>query len=137
MNEDIEILKDKLKKKLENYELDKKIGQLSVDSIYSLFPNESKTLLDYIEQLKEENERLQEQKDFWRKEFVGKKEQLDKYKEVAEEVREYITIYRSYANINGRDYLKDRDEIGELDTEQVDKVLQILDKAKGEINNGE
>ena len=51
MNEEIEILKDKLKKKLENYELDKKIGQLSVDSIYSLFPNESKTLLDYIEQL--------------------------------------------------------------------------------------
>ena len=50
MNEDIEKLKEKLKKKLENYELDKKIGQLSVDSIYSMFPTESKLLLDYIEQ---------------------------------------------------------------------------------------
>lgn len=51
MNEDIEKLKAKLKKKLDNYELDKKFGQLSVDSIYSMFPTESKILLDYIEQL--------------------------------------------------------------------------------------
>ena len=51
MNEDIEKLKDKLKKKLENYEIDKKFGQLSVDSIYSMFPTESKILLDYITKL--------------------------------------------------------------------------------------
>ena len=51
MNEDIEKLKEKLKKILENYEIDKKIGQLSVDSIYHMFPTESKILLDYIEQL--------------------------------------------------------------------------------------
>ena len=51
MNKDIEKLKEKLKKILENYEIDKKIGQLSVDSIYHMFPTESKILLDYIEQL--------------------------------------------------------------------------------------
>lgn len=51
MNEDIKELLEKLKKKLENYEVDKKIGQLSVDSIYSMFPTESKILLGYIEQL--------------------------------------------------------------------------------------
>lgn len=54
MNEDIEKLKDKLKKTLENYELDKKFGQLSVDSIYSMFPTESKILLDYIEYLEKQ-----------------------------------------------------------------------------------
>lgn len=47
----IKELKEKLNKKLENYELDKAFGRLSVDSIYSLFPTESKMLLDYINQL--------------------------------------------------------------------------------------
>ena len=51
MNEDIEKLKEKLKKILENYEIDKKIGQLSVDSIYHMFPTESEALLNYLEQL--------------------------------------------------------------------------------------
>ena len=51
MNEDIKKIKEKLKRKLENYELDKMLGQLSVDSIYHMFPTESKILLDYIEQL--------------------------------------------------------------------------------------
>ena len=49
MNKDIEKLIDKLKKKLENYELDKTFGHLSVDSIYSMFPTEIKIMLDYIE----------------------------------------------------------------------------------------
>jgi hypothetical protein len=49
--ERIKDLKDIFNKKLENYELDKKFGQLSIDSIYSLFPTEIKLLLDYINQL--------------------------------------------------------------------------------------
>ena len=52
-NKEIEELLNNLNKKLENYELDKKIGQLSVDSIYHLFPNEIQLLLSYIEQLEE------------------------------------------------------------------------------------
>lgn len=47
----IKDLKDIFNKKLENYEIDKKFGQLSIDSIYSLFPTEIKLLLDYINQL--------------------------------------------------------------------------------------
>ena len=49
--ERIKDLKDIFNKKLENYELDKKFGQLSIDSIYSLFPTDIKLLLDYINQL--------------------------------------------------------------------------------------
>ena len=52
-NKEIEELLNNLNKKLKNYELDKKIGQLSVDSIYHLFPNEIQLLLSYIEQLEE------------------------------------------------------------------------------------
>lgn len=56
--ERIKDLKDIFNKKLENYELDKKFGQLSIDSVYSLFPIEIKLLLDYINQLEEENIQL-------------------------------------------------------------------------------
>ena len=49
--ERIKELKDIFNKKLENFELDKKFGQLSVDSIYSLFPTEIELLLNYINQL--------------------------------------------------------------------------------------
>lgn len=48
MNEDIKNIILRLKKTLENYE---KIGQLSDDSVYSMFPTENKLLLDYITQL--------------------------------------------------------------------------------------
>ena len=49
-----------------------------------------------------------------------------KYKEEIDKAIEYITIYRSYENINGKDYLKGRDEIGTLSLSQVDKLLDIL-----------
>ena len=49
-----------------------------------------------------------------------------KYKEVIDKIKEYITIYRSYENINGKEYLKGRDEIGTLSLSQVDKLLDIL-----------
>lgn len=52
-NKEIEELLNNLNKKLKNYELDKRIGQLSVDSIHHLFPNEIQLLLSYIEQLEE------------------------------------------------------------------------------------
>lgn len=55
-NEIKEIL-DKFDKVLENYELDKKFGQLSIDSIYHLFPNEIITIKDCITNLQEEYER--------------------------------------------------------------------------------
>jgi len=54
-NEIKEIL-DKFDKVLENYELDKKFGQMSVDSICHLFPNEMITIKDCITNLEQENE---------------------------------------------------------------------------------
>ena len=62
-------------------------------------------LVNYIKQLQQENK---------------------KYKEVIDKIKEYITIYRSYEDINGKDYLKGRDEIGTLSLSQVDKLLDIL-----------
>lgn len=46
-------IKEKFKAKLESYELDKTFGQLSIDSICHLFPNEVEYLLKYIEELEE------------------------------------------------------------------------------------
>ena len=45
----IDEIKIKFKAKLESYEIDKKCGQLSIDSICHLFPNEVEVLLKYIE----------------------------------------------------------------------------------------
>lgn len=49
----IDSIKEKFKKKLEWYEVDKKCGQLSVDSVCHLFPNEIDALLKYMEELEE------------------------------------------------------------------------------------
>ena len=51
---------------------------------------------------------------------------IKKQKEVIDKIKEYITIYRSYEDIDGKDYLKGRDEIGTLSLSQVDKLLDIL-----------
>lgn len=58
--EEITKILNKFDKVLENYELDKKFGQLSVDSIYHLFPGEMITIKDYIKQLKDRNKALEE-----------------------------------------------------------------------------
>lgn len=58
MKEEIKEILDKFDKVLENYELDKKWGQMSVDSICHLFPNEMTIIKDYITNLQEEIERL-------------------------------------------------------------------------------
>ena len=49
----IDNIKEKFKKTLEEYEIDKKFGQLSIDSICHLFPTEIDALLKYIEELEE------------------------------------------------------------------------------------
>lgn len=49
----IDRIKEKFKKKLEWYEIDKKCGQLNIDSICPLLPTEIDALLKYIEELEE------------------------------------------------------------------------------------
>ena len=58
MKEEIKEILDKFDKVLENYELDKKWGQMSVDSICHLFHNEMTIIKEYITKLQEEIERL-------------------------------------------------------------------------------
>ena len=100
MNEDIKKLKEKLNKKLENYELDKVFGQLSVDSIYSLFPNETKMLLDYINQLE-----------------TNRDEAIDYIEEHSGMISRFTTIKSEYAQ-------------EELNVEQLDNLLEILKRGK-------
>lgn len=57
MNNEIKEIIDKFDRVLKNYELDKKVGNLSVDSICHLFPSEMITIKDCITNLQEENDR--------------------------------------------------------------------------------
>ena len=56
MSKEIEELFKKFDIILENYELDKTLGQLSVDSIYHLFPTEIIDLKKYIQDLQHQLE---------------------------------------------------------------------------------
>lgn len=50
MSEEEQNVLDKFDEVLENYELDKKCGQISIDSICHLFPSEIITIKNYIQQ---------------------------------------------------------------------------------------
>ena len=62
MSEEINKILDKFDRTLEEYELDKKVGQPSIDSIYFLYPSEMITIKNYIRQneniIKEVREKL-------------------------------------------------------------------------------
>lgn len=51
--EELNKILNKFDKVLENYEIDKKIGQLSVDSVCHLFPTEIIAIKDYIKYLEQ------------------------------------------------------------------------------------
>ena len=60
MNNELQKILDKFDYILKNYELDKKIGQMSVDSICHLFPNEMIAIKDYITNLQEKYDKALE-----------------------------------------------------------------------------
>ena len=74
----IKDIKDIFNKKLEHFELDKKLGQLSIDSIYSLFPTDIELLLDYINNLETENEKLKSKVKYWVDIYAELKKWLEK-----------------------------------------------------------
>lgn len=74
----------------------------------------------YINQLNQENQQL--------------KEQLKQRDEVIDEAIEFTNHYRYYLKIKDNDYLKDREHYGYLDGWQVDELLEILNKYKGNDN---
>ena len=113
-----------------NKEINKIISWIEM-SYTRLNYKEELSLVDYIKQLQQENKELKEHIEKYEHycKTTGIEELMKenkKYKEVIDKIKEYITIYRSYEDINGKDYLKGRDEIGTLSLSQVDKLLDIL-----------
>ena len=60
MKQDIDKIIEKFNIVLKNYEIDKKFGQITPESIYSLWPNEMEKLIEYIHYLEEDNKRLRQ-----------------------------------------------------------------------------
>lgn len=85
------------------------------------------------EKLQQENQQLKEELQDLKADY-GTIAQIERdlYKEVIEEVRGFIEKYRLRYRIDDYDYYKDKYDLGSLDEEQVDELLQILDKVKGE-----
>ena len=117
MKDEIKEILDKFDKVLENYELDKKWGQMSVDSICHLFPSEMIVIKDYITNLQEENERLKENNkkktsrcternhrirtkerilERRNKKISKLQQQLDKYKNVIDKIKEYCELNKEF-----------------------------------------
>lgn len=84
MSEEIKGILNKFDKVLENYELDKKFKQFSVDSICHLFPNEMLTIKNTITSLQQKVEQLENIK----KEAI---EYIKKNKETREHYEPYGT----------------------------------------------
>ena len=79
-------------------------------------------ILNYIDNLEQENARLKENNMSMQEEMARTWEKADLYKEVIEEVRDRITI-KLGRYINEKDYV--------IDDVALDELLQILDKVKG------
>ena len=78
-----EAIKIKLEKTLENYEIDKKIGQLTTDSLCTLFPTEMQAIIDYINNLQSQlkvKEKAEKEFIKYLEEEINKiKEQINNY----------------------------------------------------------
>lgn len=101
-------------------------------------------VLNYIDNLQQENTQLKENNMSMQEEMARTWEKADLYKEVIEELREYITSYSSIHTIQfgiEEDSLNDIELNKTLDEKTItemtnrylkvhDKLLQILDKVK-------
>lgn len=83
--------------------------------------NDIDEVLNYIDNLQQENAQLKENNMSMQEEMARTWEKADLYKEVIEEVRDRITI-KLGRYINEKDYV--------IDDVALDELLQILDKAK-------
>ena len=90
MKDEIKETLNKFDKVLENYELDKKWGELSVDSICHLFPNELITIKDYITNLQEENERLKQGNELVTNKLIDVTNKMVDYKSRIDKAKEYL-----------------------------------------------
>ena len=83
--------------------------------------NDIDEVLNYIDNLEQENARLKENNMSMQEEMARTCEKADLYKEVIEEARDRITI-KLGRYINEKDYV--------IDDVALDELLQILDKVK-------
>lgn len=129
MQEEIKEILDKFDKVLKNYELDKKFGQMSVDSICHLFPSEMIAIKDYITNLQEELEELREDNYAYHQlmKMQNEREYRSKFlKEFQEEFGknvfpDYDEIYKRY------DKLKEDIEYEQHCNEQLRKTITNLE----------
>lgn len=113
MDNEIKEILNKFDKVLENYELDKKFGQMSVDSICHLFPNEMTIIKDCITNLQEENEELKGMFGIWNNRKLIKKfnKEYDKEDKRKNPNREYVVTYPDAEEVYKRYYdYKSRNE---------------------------
>ena len=103
MNKEVKKLFKKFDSILENYELDKKLGQLSIDSIYHLFPAEIEIVKHYIEDLQH---------------------QLKEKDKVIDEARQYIKNNIVNDDNGCGDYWR------AIYDDNIDKLLEILESGK-------
>ena len=82
--------------------------------------NDIDEVLNYIDNLEQENARLKENNMSMQEEMVRTWEKADLYKEVIEEVRKYIEDWLFDAGGNG----------ASMTYEDINELLQILDKVK-------
>ena len=112
--------------------MNEKIGKIKLELLKEEFIkqikdsytlNLSMVLLEEFENLQQENKQLKEQVQDLKADY-GTIAQIERdlYKDVIEEVREFVGSEEMY-NCSFE--------------EETNKLLQILDKAKGEMNNGE
>ena len=82
--------------------------------------NDIDEVLNYIDNLQQENARLKENNMSMQEEMVRTWEKADLYKEVIEEIREYIEDWLFNVGGNG----------ASMTYEDINELLQILDKVK-------
>ena len=89
---------------------------------FNLSDNDTRILLTYIEVLQQENSRLKENNMSMQEEMTRTWEKADLYKEVIEEIREYIEDWLFDAGGNG----------ASMTYKDINELLQILDKVRGD-----
>ena len=97
-----EVIKIKLEKTLENYEIDKKIGQLTTDSLCTLFPTEMQAIIDYINNLQSQLKAKEEAENIF-------KEWLEDNWKQSQDIW-FIKVLNKYEEITSKQ-AKENDEI--------------------------
>ena len=135
MKDEIKEILDKFDKVLENYELDKKWGQMSVDSICHLFPSEMVAIKDYITNLQEKDkeiERLNEELGDANYTITQLHKVMDRHHVKKEDYDRLNNIINGYENIKKEllDYIYHNEycRFGHIDGEEADEMREIISK---------